>query len=176
MKISIVFLLFLLFVHLNAHISIRMDDGDFTQVGDFLQTFAHGPIHPYEHSFFLRNLNKFTSAFIKMFGFMLTLLTANLLTVIFTPLISTSLQETKSDIFFGKNSTINNWDKNEFGCIDNVCWRSCYTDNDNENGFWCYSSPDINSHEYKSCNHESDCAPYWECLNPCQSGMKKVTI
>lgn len=154
MKITTVFVLFLLFVRLNAHISIQMDDGDFSQVGDFLQTFAHGPIQPYEHSFFLCNMKKYSCVFIQMFGLMLALLTSNLLTVKFTPLITTSQQETLKEFNY------NDQFKNEFGCPNNVCWRSCYTEDINELGFRCYSSSNTNSNEYKVCSKKEDCAPH----------------
>lgn len=167
MKITIVFILLLLFVHLNAHISIQMDEGDFLQVGDFLQTFAHGPIQSYDHSFVLRNIKKFSFLFIQMFGLMLSLLSSNLSTLKFTPLVTTSQEERLKESY-------NDRFENEFGCRNNVCWRSCYTEDQKESVFWCYSSPDINSNEYKSCNRDSDCASQWECLSLCQSGIKKL--
>lgn len=171
MKVIKVFVLFSSFAYLNAqHISIQIDENDFGQVADFLQTFTHGPIRPYEHSFILRNVKKFTRVLIQMGGFMLTLVASNLLTVKFTPAISapTLQPETKFEISFANNSTIDN-DRfqNEFGCHKNVCWRSCFTENETEIEFWCYTSPELKSREYKSCTYHSDCAPYWECLNLC---------
>lgn len=91
-----------------------------------------------------------------MFGLIVSLLTSNLLTLKFTPFVTSQqerLKESYNDRF-----------ENEFGCRNNVCWRNCYTEDQNE--------PDINSNEYKSCNHDSDCASHWECLSLCQSGIK----
>lgn len=173
MEIFKVFIFFLLFTHLNAHISIQMDDGDFNQVADFLQTFAHGPIQPYEHSCILRNLKKFTRVFAQMLGVMVTLVASNLLTAKFSPGITPpqqQQQDTKLEISFASNASIGDGGdgfKNEFGCHNEVCWRSCYTETENEIDFWCYSSPHLQSREYKRCKYQTDCAPYWECLESC---------
>lgn len=66
MKKLTLIVLFCLFVCLHAHISIELDENDYPQIADFLQTFAHGPIHPYEHSCFIRNLKKFGGSVIQM--------------------------------------------------------------------------------------------------------------
>lgn len=172
-----VLILFVLFVHLNAHISIQIDDDGFLQVGDFLQTFVRGPIRPYEHSFFLRNLYKFVRVFVQMLSIMITLVGSNLITTKLTPAITLPQQGTKVEISLGNNVTnFNKQFKNEFGCRNNVCWKSCYTEDEDEIDFWCFTSPTVALREYKSCTYHSDCAPYWECLNSCHNGRNKTYI
>lgn len=145
-----------------------MDDNDFIQVADFIQVFTRGPIQQYEQSCLLRNLKKFSRTFLQMFGLTATLVASNLITVKFTPAITTLHQEPKFEICFANNASIDNDGfRNEFGCYKNVCWRSCYSTEENQTNFWCYTSPILNSLEYKKCTHHTDCAPHWECLDPC---------
>lgn len=107
-----------------------------------------------------------------MFGLMLTLTASSLLTAKFSPSpVITIPQETKEDICVANFTNFTNFNKqfkNKFGCLNNACWRSCYSDKDIE--FWCYTSPIIKTREYTKCTYHSDCAPYWECLHPCQTG------
>lgn len=175
MKLFSVLVLSLFFVRLNARITIRMDDGDFLQVSDFLQVFAHGPIRPYEHSFYLRNGRKIAHALGQMFGITASLVAANLLTAHFTPSpsITSVQQETKMEICYGANATVDSDGfKNEFGCHKNACWRSCYSVDENKANYWCFSSPVLSNREFKNCTYHSDCAPYWECLESCHGKYK----
>lgn len=163
MKTIKIFLCLLQIGVLIAHISIKIGDQDIDQVTDFLQTFAHGPIKQYEHSFILRHMKKFSSSFFQMFGIMVTLVCANLLTSALSPSVGPS----QSNLEFCVNT--NATDNIEFGCYHNTCWRMCYSENENESNFWCYTSPNLSTHGYISCAFHSDCSPYWECLNLCQS-------
>lgn len=151
---------------------IYIDDENIPQVADFLQTFAHGPIQSYEHSCFLRNFKKISTAFIQMVALMLTLTGSSLLTAKISPSPMIKIpEETKMDICVGNFTNFANFNerfKSNFGCLNNACWRSCYSDK--ETNFWCYTSPTINDRKYKECTHHSDCTPYWECLHPCQTG------
>lgn len=170
-------LLCCLIVQVNAFISIQIDEENFPQIADFLQTFAHGPIIPYEHSFFLRNFKKFSGVFAQMVGIMLTLTASSILSAHLapTPIITIpQSQDPKVDICVGNFTNFNERFKNNFGCHNNGCWRSCYSDAETE--FWCYTSPQADSREYKICTSHTDCAPYWECLHPCQKGKYELFL
>lgn len=171
MKFFKVFVFFLLLAHANAHISINMDDGDFGQVADFLQVFGRGPIQPYEHSCILRNLKKFNRVLFHMCSAMITLVASNLITAKFTT-VEPQQQQDQLEIHFAISSFIGGGSsgdafKTDFGCHNGVCWRTCYTEDPKQMDFWCYSSPQLNSREYKTCAYQTDCSPYWECLDSC---------
>lgn len=56
----------------------------------------------------------------------------------------------------------------DFGCDDNVCWRTCNGNGkNNAEKAWCYSTPDVKRRKYQQCVYNSDCSPCWECLGPC---------
>lgn len=173
MKFFKVFVLFFLFVHSNAHISIQIDDENFLQVADFLQVFGRGPIQPYEHSCILRNLKKFNRVLFHMCSAMITLVASNLITAKFAT-VEPQNQDNQLEIHFANNSFIGGGSvgggdvfSTDFGCHNAVCWRTCYTEDPKQKDFWCYTSPQLNSREYETCTHQTDCSQYWECLDSC---------
>lgn len=101
---------------------------------------------------------------------MVTLLGANILSTIWTPV----QQHPKPESLYANNSIIessHDIDMNhaqkcniDFGCDDNLCWRRCNR-NDGENKLWCYTSP--NRNEYQRCVYSADCSICWECIESC---------
>lgn len=58
----------------------------------------------------------------------------------------------------------------DYGCDDNVCWRSCKSNGKStEDAAWCYSTPDPKLRKYQQCLYQHDCSPCWECLGTCNA-------
>lgn len=84
--------------------------------------------------------------------------------------LATSYADTKiKEAMLSKSSRITiNCSRNNFGCIENVCWSNCgprLTSAD-----WCFTSNVSDTSPYKkiaACKKDSDCNPCWPCLSSC---------
>lgn len=54
----------------------------------------------------------------------------------------------------------------DFGCAKNSCWRSCHSNNDQQN-LWCHTAPTPNARKFYRCEEPSDCFICWECIESC---------
>lgn len=86
--------------------------------------------------------------------------------------LATSYADTKmKEAMLYKSSRITiNCSRNNFGCIENVCWSNCgprLTSAD-----WCFTSNgNVNdTSPYKkvaTCKEDADCDPCWQCVSSC---------
>lgn len=121
---------------------------------------------------------KISRGIIQLLGIMMTLVGANLLTTKLESFVVVNQPE-----FSAKNittPTIIQSDKcheYDYGCDDNLCWRTCDVSADYEksveniNQPWCYTSP--NESEFQPCNFSYECSPCWNCLSPCKTKTYK---
>lgn len=112
----------------------------------------------------------------QLFGIMITLVGANLLTTKLEQFVVVNQQE-----FSAKNnitSTMLHSDicEYDYGCDQNMCWRSCDVSTDanheklsaeNTTQQLCYTSP--NKLEFKFCIYSHECSPCWDCLRSCEA-------
>lgn len=115
---------------------------------------------------------EFSIAVSQYIGVTVSLVAANLITAMLEtkPIsIMQTYTPSKNNIIKPSSRTC----KNEFGCDDNICWRSCpaETDDHKKNGSfsWCFASPNPNNHKFEHCDHNYECSPCWSCLGACQS-------
>lgn len=195
MKVSFVFLLLSLFLlHAEAYIAIELDPEDLDQVADFFQSIIiHNRQQPTENPTrraIGRYLKKITFSIFQMMPITTSLVGANLLTVVLEPFVAkkrahqteintvkmygssssisdvNELQQSENNFKSLLNSTTPGVCNIDFGCDDNMCWRTCNT-GDQKKILWCYTASKVNSRKFQYCNHVSECSQCWECIETC---------
>lgn len=191
MKVSIVFLLIASFLlHTDAYIVIKLDPEDVERVSDFFQSLIvlnHPKALP-TPSCCTRYLKKTVIGMVQMNAVMLSLVGSNIITDLLKPHLQHYVDiPSISESFVRKliNETCNKQcttpKKNfkeylkgpsaeacnkEFGCDDNMCWRTCHT-GDPKKIMWCYTGSKANRVQVQFCKTDNDCSNCWECVEAC---------
>lgn len=163
----------------QAHISIQMGPEDIDGVGEFFESLMWNRQEQYPiRSMRCVLLKKVFFGCIQMGGIMLTLVSANLLTVQLSPTTTetVAVQHQQHIEMFDKNLTaitihhkFETCDMDEYGCNRNLCWKTCTVKviGDNNYTSWCFSKPKQNKHKFHFCKDALECSPCWECSGPC---------
>lgn len=114
-------------------------------------------------------IKKLAFSFLQMFGIMIALVGAKLLTTQFDRLLNTPVSTVENIL---KNSTINHTQtencEDDFGCNRNLCWRTCKINSTNsQQQAWCYTTSDPKLNKTQQCMHPQECSPCWECVSLC---------
>lgn len=117
---------------------------------------------------------KFSLGITQMICMTVSLIAAN----IFTPFFQTTSQAKNIGFnsFAQMHQNYSNFSpsqkcQHDFGCDQNICWRSCGNDVKTRKS-WCYTAPNANSRKITHCNNPHDCSPCWNCIGVCH--MPKV--
>lgn len=166
-KFFIILLILSWTICVNAHIAIDMDPIELQSIGEVLvESYFRNNLIQRSQSIGNSMLNVFQKCMCSLFQFIgitCSLVGANVLTLM--------LQQ-----HFDTPSTVNGtiippkMCNHDFGCDDNVCWRTCNENaNDATGSAWCYTTPNTKQRKYQQCLHPSDCSGCWECLGHCNS-------
>lgn len=179
MKVSVVFILFsLFFTYSHAHIVIDIEPDELQRVAEILvQSYLTRNLTP--RTVLTRNIvfsciKKVSSSAVQLFGIMMTLVGANLLTKIFEPSVISP------QFLFADNNVTSilpdEFCKRDFGCDHNLCWRTCGDElgvhEKNKPQSWCYTAPKTELRNYQQCIHSHECSPCWECIGVCHAPAK----
>lgn len=159
MKVSgVIILLYLtttFLYHTSGHITIQIETDDLQQLGEIIvQHMQDQPLIPQSRRNTCVKFIKISRSVLQMIGIILTLVGANLLTSKLEPFVAhlkTRLNVTSINI-----SPLEICG-NDFGCDENICWRSCNDSSaspkseKNLNQSWCYTSAKSNGSEFQSC-------------------------
>lgn len=189
MKVSTVFILILLInlTYCQTNIVLGIDPDDLQKIAELLveNYITHNvkPRYISTTSRVLAQLKKVSSSTLQLFGITMSLVGANLLTSVLDPKITPTIVGNSASTIFepthaplvGNITSVASTEACEkfVGCDGNVCWRSCYTTNNNTKS-WCYTSPNPAIRDYHRCNHAHECSPCWECISACQTGQLLV--
>lgn len=178
MKFSILFVLFLTITITQKclcvnphHLVINIEQDEMEHIAEILieSYLAHNVRQqPVSHRIVLLSIMK-QAAFrvVQLFGITMSLVSANLITKMFET--SDEIQVPIVDNTVNATNAKKAMCDRDFGCINNVCWRSC--DNNEisiETDLWCYSSPKPELRNYQPCAYSHDCSPCWDCISACQ--------
>lgn len=176
----------LMLVAVEGHISIDIDPEDVDKIADFFETIIS--LNPHQQFLqpvartrccIIRLSKKIVSGVFQMFGIMITLVGANLLTTKLSQVMTSNSQSVVTEYSYKleeihKNHTGTNQiemcdSKNDFGCNRGLCWRSCtqevFGGDDYES--WCFSAPEKRAHKMHPCKNSLDCSGCWTCSYPC---------
>lgn len=170
MLLSKVFLLLIFSTLIASHIEINIDPEDLDRVSDFVLSLNNQhaviPLSVNYHHRISKFILKTAYGLSKLISIMLTLVGANILSA-------------KFDVIFPSvnfQSDQNNNDKTDscmidYGCIKNLCWRSCHgnMNKKNQSMLWCFTAPFSKAREFHSCTRLEDCSPCWECIEACHT-------
>lgn len=164
-------------VALNAHISIDIDAEDLDRVGEFIQNLhinreehLYDLVHTSIRFKMMKIVKQTTFTIIQLCGFMMAMVGSNLITASLSPMQHQQQQEEQTElhVLLKNISQINGGTCNiNFGCNNNVCWKTCYDDDIRNQQVWCYTSSNPKSHDYHQCDTHTDCSPCWECVEVC---------
>lgn len=169
-------------LHLNGQVTINIEPDDVQQISEVFQRIMYRShpstrISPVRCSL-IPLLKKITLNLFQMCGVMMTLFGANILTVKYeysrkmdySSLTYTNIKSKLSPPEFCKH---------DFGCNDNLCWRTCeepidgnVNANEEYGDKWCYTTPMSNRTYYQPCKENNDCSPCWGCITPCAGGSR----
>lgn len=134
MLLTKVILVLIFSTMISSHIEINIDPEDLDQVSDFFQSLnnnnhAMQPVN--QRRRIVPFILKTASGFIKLISIMLTLVGANILSAKFDSIFP-SVHLKSEQINNGNNiRNISNACIIDYGCIKNLCWRSCYGNENN---------------------------------------------
>lgn len=154
----------------RAHIIIQIEAEDMQRITDILQS-------SHQRSDLISTGKTISKAVLQMLGIMLTLVGANLLTSKLEPAIGSPVHFTY--INRTTPSDITDMCKYDYGCDDNLCWRTCDGEVDaleKRVSSWCHTTISTQKPEYKECVNSYECSPCWDCLTPCNSANKAGII
>lgn len=165
-----------------AYISIDIDPDELQTMGEILveSYFTHNLIQRSSSStgnLILAHTKKALSSTVHMLAFTGSLVGANLLTVIFQPIVVQRMKEydNSTKIYHDsekKTLMPSEMCPPEFGCENSFCWRTCTDDSNNSTvNSWCYTTDSKENKQFKECEYSHDCSPCWECLGPCTSSQ-----
>lgn len=178
MKVSIIIILLLstFLIHSNGYITIEIEPDDLHRISEILQTHIHQQHHQSLTRSPLRRaivplLKTVSSGIVQLFGIMLTLVGANLLTSKLEPVVVMHQTEKLDDINITKPSILLEKCEHEYGCDQNICWRTCIDEKSQEkenNGqSWCFTTANQSEPLLQTCEFAYECSPCWECLGSC---------
>lgn len=183
MKVAIVFVSLIIFASvISSHPSIVIDieHEELQRVAEILvESYISHNLTPQTSRNEMRNIifsivKKVTLNVVQLIGIMLSLVGANLLTRIFES--SAVPQVLINDIDNITSFTPSETHFRDYGCDNNVCWRTCGDkfNNPEKNKQWCYSSPTPESRKYHECLYLHECSPWWECIGICHSPIENT--
>lgn len=159
----------------QASISIDIEPEDLRRIGEIVVgNYLRGPGNNIARSRTMINTiisscKHFSMNIAQLIGIMLSLVGANLLTTMLEPFTNTPMY---------KNTTLTPSQicKSDFGCDENLCWRTCDTKFDEGEQqiaqSWCFTSSKPTDRNFQECKNSYDCSPCWDCLGPCHSKKK----
>lgn len=185
-------------LYVNGSIIIDMENEDLHRMGEILvesyfqhQLMGHRPNQMASRSIILSQIKKITFNGVQLFGIMMTLVGANLLTSYFEPIINihstNSVSVINTTTTSMSSATINPTKlcAYDYGCDKNVCWRTCseyssgYIDHHNKvheekmgeetAQSWCFTTSKPKEQQFHPCEFSYECSPCWSCLGPCHS-------
>lgn len=182
MKITIIFVFITAFCCSNifANIVINIDPDELQNIAEILvQSYIDNNIarpRPSQQETLFVHFKKFTLYTLQMVGITTSLVSANLITLMFESTPTSSIpQQQYSPVNVTKTTTTkttaqptpttNMCSNHDFGCEENICWRTCGVGTGNKTT-WCYTKARAGS--YQHCVHSHDCSPCLECLGPCR--------
>lgn len=133
----------------NGHITIDMEPDELQRMGEILvETYLHQQLtHRLASSVLLSHGKIFVYGAMQLIGLLLTLVGANIArTRLEHFLLPTSRVVNISAALNVSNFEPSKLCKRDFGCDDNICWRTCddKLGVSEENKSWCYTSPKTN--------------------------------
>lgn len=169
MKVKVfLFIFVLLLLQSEAFISINIDPEDLDQVSDFFQTININqqphPINFRKCHVFKVMMKKTLFNTVQLIGVMFSLVGANIISTYLTPSPSQTIEVEKYIPI--PNQNITNICNTDYGCNNNLCWKTCNTIN-NGKKTWCYNSPTIRKSQF--CAHANECNICWDCLEVCHT-------
>lgn len=178
-----------LFIQLNG-LTIEIEPDELNQVSEILQAFINNhsqqqTYHPLRRSLIKRVifplLKTFLRNIVQMFGIMMTLVGANLLSVKWEPMAMGGVNVNNTSISTSDLITATEMcnSDNDYGCNQNQCWRTCDLDSSDsiksgkiDSISWCYTYSSVNKGNFKNCDSSEDCSPCWDCLTSCTDSYK----
>lgn len=151
----------------NALITIEIEPSDIHQLSEILQNYIeHQNIPVVRKQSILPMKKKISVGIFQMMGILFTLVGANLLTTKLDPIVIASNAIYNNSTFIPSEMC-----KYDFGCDDNVCWRTCEkaVNNISHMNSWCYTTSPGEKPSFQKCIHSYECSPCWDCLGPCHS-------
>lgn len=161
-------------------ITIEIEPEDIVHVSEILQSIIENGPNPVISQSGARKMSfsimkRGVCGVIKLFGVLLTLVGANILTTKIEKspektIITAQNNSTALVITAQNNSTALVQCIGDFGCSANLCWKVCDTRVGNNaekpDRAWCFTSSN-KSFVYHACTHAYECSACWECSNPC---------
>lgn len=176
-------LIFILFSITHAHLVIDIEPEEMQRIAEILvENYLANNLTPQTavaRNTVLSHIKKISFGIIQLFGITISLVSANLLTSLFEPTIVTPPEINSNSVNITNHETMEMCNR-DFGCSENVCWRSCdagstnQIQNKNNQKSYCYTTPKPESHKYQQCIYAHDCSPCWECLGSCH--YKKTIV
>lgn len=163
--------------HTSGHILIDIEPDELQRLGEILvETYLEqNTILHSRSSVNISRCKKIIQNAAQLFGIMFSLVGANLLTNTLQPLTMVNTPMHENTAAFTPHATFvpSEICKHEFGCDQNLCWRSC------DNGFnasqsWCFTAPKIEAKNLQICSFSYECSPCWDCLGSCKSNTSKT--
>lgn len=170
-KISVVIILFTK-MFTSAHLVIDIEPEEMQRIAEVLveNYISHNltPRTTSTRNIVFSHIKKISLGVVQLMGITLSLVSANLITSKFEPVIESDATINNDNITVLKPSC-----NRDFGCNRNVCWRACDADSSdngkNKSLSWCFTTPKPEARKYQQCIHSHDCSPCWECLGGCHS-------
>lgn len=177
MKFAVVLCIFAaLYTGTVAHVVIDIDPEEMQRIAEILvENYLTHNLTPLPRPTVFIQFKKVTVYVLKLVGITISLVSANLLSSMFEPAISSHPTIISNNI--SSVAPVQLCDR-DFGCVHNVCWRACDASVDVQHGenrtrTWCWSSPNAETHGFQQCIYAHDCSPCWECLGQCHSRKLK---
>lgn len=177
MKVFIIFVILVATVslHTYGHITIEIEPNDLGQISDILQNYiVHNPSgRSLMRNIIISEIKNIVRVVFQLSGLLCTLVAANLLTVKMEPFMQNQTSEMciSSTIPIPpqtKETVLEICHDNDFGCSNNICWRSCNEQSDsNEKKKWCFTTAIPNGTSFQTCSFSRECSPCWTCVTPC---------
>lgn len=158
----------------DSYVTIQIEPDELQRFADIIlqiggmqqhyQPIVIGPSTTTRNACILSSIKALSRGAFQMMGIMLTLVGANLLTSKLEPFVNQP-QFSAMNITSSKPTEMCKFD---FGCDNNLCWRTC--DGANKNSLsWCYTTSKHKEPEFQTCKYSHDCSPCWDCLGNCRA-------
>lgn len=179
-KIKVLIIFFLACVILQHQcVTIEIQPDELEQIGEILiQAYMQHPttsiVTQRRGTALISMAKTATRGLLQLLGILFTLVGANILTsklehqINLTPNhqivkqddVKVNIDETM------QTAPLKQCNQNDYGCDDNLCWRTCDTSNGNST---CYTSPNSKEKIIHRCIFSKECSPCWECMTLCES-------
>lgn len=181
MCLCLYFVLFLYVCQTKAHITIQIEPSQISKICEIIHALIHqNQIEMHPSSRFrlclsvLPYVKSMMRGLVQMFGIMMTLVGANLI----TSRMKASLTNNQLNAIAIPHPAVTmqmDICKNAYGCNSNLCWRTCGQANDtnkNAKQKLCITTKP-NGTSYETCEQAHQCSPCWSCLSRCQEQIVK---